>query len=78
MSSYPDFVLERINKLSEETKISASTLRSEYSEIFPDEFVQQDEQFKTEKQRHVFALKVLIARTRPGKLSTEDPRRAEA
>lgn len=78
MSSLPDFIEERIDKLSDETKVNTDTLRAEYIEIFADPFIQNDPQFVTDSKRHSFALKVLISRTRPGKLSTKDPEKAEA
>lgn len=77
MNNRPVFIEERIGKLGEETKVNTDTLREEYEEIVSDPFIQNDPQFTTNSQRYIFALKVLISRTRPGKLSTEDPEEAE-
>ena len=76
MSTLPDFVEERIDKLSDETKVNTDTLHREYNEIFSDPFIQNDPQFVTDSQRHSFTLQVLIARTRLVKLSTEGPKEA--
>lgn len=77
MNNLPGFIEKYIKKLSDETKVHAHKIRTEYEKIFADPFIQQDEQFTTEKQRHIFAIKVLIARNRPVKLSTKDTEEAE-
>jgi hypothetical protein len=71
MSGLPKFIEERINKLSDETKVNADTLRAEHVKIFSDPFIQNDPKFVTDLQRHSFTIMVLIARTRARTVSTK-------
>lgn len=71
MSGLPKFIEKRINKLSDETKVSVDTLRAEHVKIFSDPFIKNDLQFVTDLQRHSFTIMVLIARTRARTVSTK-------
>jgi hypothetical protein len=58
----PDFVVERINLISQKTGIDIETLNKAYLEIFSDPFVQTDPQFQTDLDRHRYSVAILWAR----------------
>jgi len=60
--SYPDFVLDRFKRISQRTEIPLDEIRRDYDEIFNDPFIQKDEQFKTDEERHRYAVAVLWTR----------------
>jgi len=55
----PDFVQERIKQIKERTGINIDEITGSYLEIFNDDFVQKDEQFQTDEERHGYANAVL-------------------
>lgn len=62
MSALPDFVEEGIAKISKRTEISEDEVRREYLELYNDDFVQLDEQFGSDQERHTYSLAVLWMR----------------
>jgi len=58
----PDFVLQRIQLISQKTGISVKEITGEYLEIFRDPFIQEDPQFTSDEERHRYAAAVLRAR----------------
>jgi len=59
---FPEYVIEKLEEISQKYKIEKNKLVSEYSDIFNDPFVQTDPQFKTDDDRHGYALRVLYVR----------------
>ena len=72
MSSYPDFVEERINSIKDITKISADKIREYYEGLFNDDFVQKYK-FETDAERHEYCMTVLSTRfiSRPPPIEPE-------
>jgi len=62
MISLPDFVVKQIDQISRRTNISADDIRRDYEAIFEDVFIQQDEMFISDRERHSFAMKILWIR----------------
>jgi len=58
----PTYVLEKISEISQKTGISVDELKKEYLEIYNDPFVQDDEQFESDKERHRYCVAVLKGR----------------
>lgn len=69
MSALPDFVEEGLKKICRISKVPMEKVRGDYLEIFNDAFIQNDEQFTTDEERHTYSIAVLhsrfIARPRP-------------
>lgn len=60
----PKKVEETIDKISQSTGISKETLISEYQRIFNDPFVQTNECFETDEEKHEYSILILWAWTR--------------
>jgi len=58
----PEFVVERIVAISKRTEISVEDVTKEYIELFNDPFIQEDKQFQTDKERHIYANAVIWTR----------------
>jgi len=58
----PDFVEEGIKKICKRTEIPDEEVRRDYLALYNDDFVQKDEQFSTDKERHTYSLAVLHMR----------------
>jgi hypothetical protein len=62
MISLPDFVVKQIDQISKRTNVGIDSIRRDYEAIFADVFIQQDEMFKSDRERHSFAIKILWIR----------------
>jgi len=60
--SFPSFVDEKIQEINKRTEISIDEIKRDYQEIFQDPFIQEDPQFKTDEERHRYAIAVLWTR----------------
>jgi len=58
----PDEAMKRINKIVQKTGVDLYEVLEEYYEIFMDDFIQKDPQFKSDYDRHDYASRVLYAR----------------
>ena len=58
----PDFVNEGIEKICQTTETSKDEVRRDYLDLFNDPFIQNDEQFTTDKERHTYSIAVLHSR----------------
>ena len=58
----PEFVKQRMQQISEKKNIPMEEILHEYMTIFNDPFVQSDPQFKSDSDRHMYALRILIGR----------------
>jgi len=55
----PEFVINKIRELSAKTNESMEELVKQYWEIYNDPWIQSDDQFKTDEDRHAYAVRVL-------------------
>jgi len=62
MSKLPDFVKERINQIIRRTGKDAVEIRRDYDDIFNEDFIQLDEQFRTDEDRHRYCIMILWVR----------------
>lgn len=58
----PDFVNEGIAKICRMTETDKEEVRRDYLELFNDPFIQNDEQFTTDEERHTYSIAVLHSR----------------
>ncbi len=62
MENYPEDVSKKIKDISRRSEVGEPELKEEYDKLFNDPWVQEDEQFKTDSERHNFAINVLWSR----------------
>ena len=62
LEDLPDFVLQKFNMIRNKTQLTLEEILEEYKTIFFDPFVQQDPQFKSDYDRHLYSVRVLIGR----------------
>lgn len=62
-SEIPGEAKQKLLELSQKFNIALEDLEKQYWEIYNDPFVQTDPQFKTDKDRHLYAVRVLWVRT---------------
>lgn len=62
MSSYPDFVLERLEKIATRAKIPEDDLRKELEEILDADFIMHDPQFEGDDERLRYSIAILWTR----------------
>lgn len=58
----PDFVTKKIEEISSRTEISPQEITKDYLDLFQDPFIQEDQSFKTDHDRHSYASMVLWTR----------------
>ena len=58
----PEYVKQRFYQIQQRTGLAIDDILKEYEEIFFDEFVQTDPQFKTDNDRHLYSIRVLVGR----------------
>ena len=61
-ATLPDFVEEGIKKICKRAEIPDEEVRRDYLALYNDDFVQKDEQFSTDEERHTYSLAVLHMR----------------
>jgi hypothetical protein len=59
---YPQYVIDRINAMSQKFNIGTETLFKEFDEYYNEDFVQKDPQFKSDDDRYKYVLEVLWVR----------------
>jgi len=59
---FPENVMKKITEISSRTSIEQDEIKREYEELFNDPFLQEDPQFKTDEERHRYAIAVLWTR----------------
>jgi hypothetical protein len=62
MSELPQFVIDRFNDIEKRLQIPRQDIEKEYNEIIADPFIAEDPQFKTDEERHRYAIAVLWTR----------------
>jgi len=62
MSSLPPFVEEGLLKVCKASETSWDEVHRDYLDLFNDPFIQGDDQFKTDEERHLYAVAVLHSR----------------
>jgi len=58
----PDFVNEKINQVQQRTNISKEDITKDYLAIYTSDFIQKDDQFKSDEERHRYASSVMTTR----------------
>lgn len=59
---FPEFVVKQIDQISKKTNVDVDSIMQDYEKIFKDVFIQNDKMFKSDKERHFFATKILWIR----------------
>lgn len=60
--TYPKDTIERLKIISKETGIPLIKIKAEYDEMFMDEFIQNDPQFRNDEERHYTATMFIWSR----------------
>jgi len=62
LSELPNFVRDKFFMIQEKTGLAQEEILREYEQIFFDEFVQKDPQFRSDYDRHLYSIRVLMGR----------------